>query len=83
LIETHFGALGRGLHEKLTSIETRLPPELLHQARYIATMRNNTLHVAGFKLPDRPRLVRYMEAIENHFADLKSGEPLLKPGKDW
>jgi hypothetical protein len=38
------GATGKGLHEKVTSIETRLPDALQRKLRYVASVRNNLSH---------------------------------------
>jgi hypothetical protein len=50
LLEQQFGATGRGLHEKVSSVGGRLPPELVKQIRYIATIRNNLVHEDAFAL---------------------------------
>ena len=47
------GASGRGLHEKLSSIQLHLPPSLVRQIRYVATIRNRIIHERGFdNIPD-------------------------------
>ncbi len=38
------GAVGRGLHEKLSSVENQLPFSLVKVLRYIATVRNKLVH---------------------------------------
>ncbi len=43
------GASGRGLHEKVTSIENNLPNSLVKRIRFIATVRNKLLHDADVK----------------------------------
>lgn len=49
-----FGANGRGLHEKVTSIESKLPHPLLKKLRFIATVRNQLVHeVHRDRLNDR------------------------------
>ena len=42
------GARGRGLHEKITSISDQLTNKQIKSLRWIATMRNKTLHEDGF-----------------------------------
>lgn len=64
MLENRFGASGRGLHEKLASVEARLPPEALRDARYVATMRNKVVHEDAFSLPDRDRFLRCARASE-------------------
>ncbi|MBX7105553.1 MAG: hypothetical protein K1X57_15830 [Gemmataceae bacterium] len=44
LLETGFGATGRGLHEKVSSVEKKLPPPLVRRLRFIATVRNKLVH---------------------------------------
>ena len=44
LLEERLGASGRGLHEKVTSVEHRLPPEVSRSMRWIATVRNKVVH---------------------------------------
>lgn len=51
VLEKDFGAEGKGLHEKLSSVESKLPQELQRRIRWIATMRNKTVHEEGFE-PD-------------------------------
>lgn len=47
LLEERFGATGRGLHEKITSVEDLLPPRLTRILRRIATIRNKAVHERG------------------------------------
>jgi len=44
LLANKYGAEGRGLHEKLTSVEGRIPGFIQKKIRYIATMRNKATH---------------------------------------
>lgn len=44
LLEKRFGAQGRGLHEKISSVETKLPEIIQRKARYVATIRNKATH---------------------------------------
>src|SRR5258708_18174708 len=63
LLETRFGASGRGLHEKLASVEATLPPDALRDGRYVATIRNRVVHEDSFSLPDRDRFLRCAQAF--------------------
>lgn len=54
LLEQRFGAFGRGLHEKVQSVEGQLPFELTKVLRRIATQRNRVVHEDGAEL-DVPR----------------------------
>jgi hypothetical protein len=74
LLETRFGASGRGLHEKLASVEATLPSEVLRDGRYVATMRNKVVHEDSFSLPDRDRFLRCAQAFEKALGgQVKSG----------
>jgi hypothetical protein len=44
LLEKRFGARGRGLHEKVSSVEAQLPAEAVKKLRYVATIRNKFVH---------------------------------------
>lgn len=46
------GATGRGLHEKLTTVENRLSAQTVKKMRWIATMRNKTMHEHNFQIND-------------------------------
>lgn len=65
LLEQRFGASGKGLHERVTSVEQQLPPSLLKKIRYIATVRNRLVHQAGYQLQDPDAFLRAsVEAIQ-------------------
>ena len=53
LLEKRYGASGRGLHEKLTSVERHLPGKILGQARYVASVRNAVVHDHKAIIKDR------------------------------
>jgi hypothetical protein len=38
------GATGRGLHEKLTSIEASIPTQIAKKIRFVASVRNKVMH---------------------------------------
>lgn len=44
LLVEELGAEGRGLHEKVSSVERRLPAPLVKRLRYIASVRNKMMH---------------------------------------
>jgi len=63
LLETTFGATGRGLHEKISAVEAQLPPALVKRMRFLATIRNRLVHERGFKaIPDRDGFVSAFDA---------------------
>ena len=47
VLEEHFEASGRGLHEKITSAQG-LPGDLKRKMRRVATVRNKLIHQIGF-----------------------------------
>lgn len=47
ILKNDFHAEGRGLHECLTSVQHRIPPDIMSQARYIASVRNKVVHEDG------------------------------------
>lgn len=47
------GANGKGLHEKTSSVDSLLSPELSKLLRKIATIRNKLIHEEGYSLSDR------------------------------
>lgn len=48
ILEEEFGAHGKGLHEKVSSVEKELGPELVRLLRRIATLRNKIVHEESF-----------------------------------
>lgn len=54
LLKKRYHAQGKGLHQLISSCETRLPHELILQLRYVATVRNRLLHEEGYTL-DNPK----------------------------
>ncbi|MBY0512643.1 MAG: hypothetical protein K2P78_01875 [Gemmataceae bacterium] len=54
LLERGLGATGKGLHEKVTSVQQKLPDPLVRKLRFVATLRNKLVHDANYqKLDDR------------------------------
>jgi len=49
-----FGATGKGLHEKVSSVENKLSSSMAKQIRYIATIRNKIIHDENYnRIDDR------------------------------
>lgn len=54
LLATHFGADGRGLHERISSAAHQLPPPTVRTLRFVASVRNALVHDYSVKrLEDR------------------------------
>ena len=63
LLERDFGATGKGLHQKVSSIADSMPEELIRKLRLVATVRNKVVHENG-RIEDRPRFVEAADAAE-------------------
>jgi hypothetical protein len=70
ILETSFGAHGKGLHEKISSVQNRLPPALVKRMRFLATIRNRLVHERGFtEIPDR---AGFLEAFDAAVVELNA-----------
>ena len=80
-LDRMFGASGKGLHEKLTSVEKRLPVSLVKRIRYIATVRNKIIHDDEYrKFDDR---AGFKLAVKQVKKELKSLEGRSSAGWWW
>ncbi|OEE68721.1 DUF4145 domain-containing protein [Enterovibrio norvegicus FF-33] len=52
LLKEHYHAQGRGLHELVTSCQERLPHDVIAKLRFVATIRNKTVHEDGYEVDD-------------------------------
>ena len=52
MLSDGLGAEGRGLHQKISSVEDQLPESLVRRLRFVATMRNKVVH-EDVRLDDR------------------------------
>ncbi|MBF2019384.1 MAG: hypothetical protein IGR93_04525 [Hydrococcus sp. C42_A2020_068] len=74
LLVKRFGATGQGLHEKISSVENLLPPNVVKQGRYIATIRNKITHDANYQtLDDRDRFIRACNEVEAALQNYQPG----------
>ncbi len=48
ILAKRFGAKGRGLHEKIDSVEHKLDRDVVRSLRLIATVRNKLVHEDGY-----------------------------------
>lgn len=63
LLATHFGAEGRGLHERISGAAPELPPPTVRTLRFIASVRNSLVHDRNVtRLADRALFVRRLES---------------------
>lgn len=58
LLKTQYHAEGKGLHQLISSCESRLPHEVIPTLHYIATIRNKLLHEDGYVLEDRKQFFK-------------------------
>jgi hypothetical protein len=52
-LERRYGARGRGLHEKIDSVEADLPERAVRDLRLVATVRNKIVHDDGYDRIER------------------------------
>jgi hypothetical protein len=70
VLEQALGATGKGLHEKVTSVQDRLPPPLVKKLRFLATVRNKIVHESNYQqIDDRAGFLR---ACDEAGAELKA-----------
>lgn len=50
LLSKEYGADGKGLHEKVSSVEGHLSPEIVRKIRKVASIRNRVVHEDGYEL---------------------------------
>jgi hypothetical protein len=69
LLERRFGARGRGLHEKIDSVEGDLDRDTARALRLVATVRNKIVHEDGYdKIDDRARFKAACKAADRALA---------------
>jgi hypothetical protein len=65
LLEQTLGATGKGLHEKVSSVQAKLSPALVKKLRFVATVRNKIVHESDYaKIDDRDGFVRACDEAE-------------------
>lgn len=55
ILERSFGAQGKGLHQKVSSVEHLLPARLVKTLRFLASVRNKVIHDHDYVLDKNPR----------------------------
>lgn len=59
------GATGKGLHEKVSSVQAKLAPPLVKKLRFAATVRNKIVHEADYQqIDDQTGFVRACDEAE-------------------
>lgn len=85
VLEQSFGATGRGLHEKLNSVEKKIPNDVQKQIRYVASVRNRIVHETTTNSIHDPAafeatVVKILKQLEQQSQSLE-GRKLVKDGK--
>lgn len=71
LLEQALGATGKGLHEKVSSVQDRLSPAQVKRLRFIATVRNKIVHEANYQqIDDRTGFIRACDEVEGELRSL-------------
>ena len=74
LLEQKLGATGKGLHQKASSVEAKLSPQLLRELRLVATVRNKIVHENDYqKIEDRPGFLRACDDAERQLKAIGGG----------
>lgn len=73
-----FGARGKGLHEKTSSVEGKLPEALVKKLRFIASVRNKIVHEDDL-MPDDD-FSAFAESGQQAMEDLKDAIAKCKSG---
>lgn len=81
LLEDRWGASGRGLHEKLSSVEHKVDSRIISRGRFIASVRNKVAHEDGYRLDDREGFKQACEEVEDYLrtAPLPAPRPVSRP----
>jgi len=61
-------ATGKGLHQKISSIQNKLPIGSVKNLRWIATMRNKIVHEHNFKIDD---FEGFKDSCRNRISEIK------------
>ena len=81
LLEQSFGASGKGLHEKVTSVQDKLPPPLVKRLRFIATVRNKIVHESNYQqIDDRAGFLRACDEAESELRTLAAPPQVINKG---
>ena len=70
MLERDFGATGKGLHQKVSSIEDALPQDLVRKLRLVATVRNKVVHESA-RMEDKPRFLEAADAAERELKQMR------------
>ena len=81
LLEAALGATGKGLHEKVSSVQAKLPPPLVKKLRFVATIRNKIVHESDYqKMDDRPAFERVCDEAEGELRAMAAPPQVINKG---
>ncbi|MBM3981729.1 MAG: hypothetical protein FJ304_15930 [Planctomycetes bacterium] len=81
LLEGALGATGKGLHEKVSSVQDRLPQPLVRKLRFVATVRNKIVHESDYtQIDDRAGFVRACDEAETALRALLAPPKVINKG---
>jgi hypothetical protein len=81
LLEQALGATGKGLHEKVSSVQDRLPPPLVKRLRFVATVRNKIVHESDYKqIDDRDGFLRACDEAEGALRAMLAPPQVINKG---
>lgn len=66
LLEKEYDAVGRGLHEKLSSVEYNLEENIVRKIRKIATIRNKAVHEIDYKINNLNQFIKDSDNVINY-----------------
>ena len=66
ILENKYAAEGKGLHEKVSSVESRLDEAIVKRIRYIASVRNGLMHEPDYTLDDPINYYKTCEGVIKH-----------------
>ncbi len=74
LLEERLGATGKGLHEKLSSVENQLPSQIVKTVRWIASVRNAAVHEADYEIAKPDEFNAAAERVAAHLESISASK---------
>lgn len=83
LLEEKYQAVGKGLHEKTTSVEHQLDAATVKKLRFIASVRNRLMHEDDYSY-ERSEESRFLETCDEVINYLQNYQPAAQAAEnDW
>jgi hypothetical protein len=75
------GATGKGLHEKVSSVQEKLSPALVKKLRFVATIRNKIVHESQYqRIDDRDGFLRACDEAEAELRAMSAPPRVINKG---